>query len=93
MQISFIDSICLPIYQAFAKLCKHKLDVLLRGVYRNREAWSLLSNEPYELSIVSPIANVTAFQVHTADEATETTDTSAPAEDEGEASMNVEAID
>lgn len=54
MQMSFIDSICLPIYQAFAKLCPQQLKVLLKGVISNREAWTLLSNQPYQLNIRSP---------------------------------------
>ncbi|KAH9413579.1 cGMP-specific 3',5'-cyclic phosphodiesterase [Dermatophagoides pteronyssinus] len=51
MQISFIDTICLPIYQAFAKLGPSPMKILLNGVIDNREAWHLLSSQPYQLNI------------------------------------------
>ncbi|KPM02233.1 cGMP-dependent 3',5'-cyclic phosphodiesterase-like protein [Sarcoptes scabiei] len=54
MQMSFIDSICLPIYQTFAKLCPLQMKILLNGVLANREAWNLLSNEPYRLNLRHP---------------------------------------
>lgn len=38
MQIGFIDSICLPIYEAFARLSE-KLQSLVEGVNKNREMW------------------------------------------------------
>ena len=50
MQLSFIDGICLPVYEAFAKLCPLQLRSLLSGVYSNRDAWTMLSNAPYELN-------------------------------------------
>ena len=50
MQLSFIDGICLPVYEAFAKLCPSQLRSLLSGVHSNRDAWTILSNAPYELN-------------------------------------------
>ena len=50
MQLSFIDGICLPVYEAFAKLCPVQLRSLLSGVHSNRDAWTMLSNAPYELN-------------------------------------------
>ncbi|XP_066599827.1 dual 3',5'-cyclic-AMP and -GMP phosphodiesterase 11 [Prorops nasuta] len=38
MQVGFIDSICLPIYEAFA-LLSDKLDPLLKGVRENKQHW------------------------------------------------------
>ncbi|XP_030567862.1 dual 3',5'-cyclic-AMP and -GMP phosphodiesterase 11 isoform X1 [Drosophila novamexicana] len=38
MQVNFIDSICLPIYEAFAKLSE-KLEPLVEGVRDNRGHW------------------------------------------------------
>lgn len=55
MQMSFIDTICLPVYEAFAKLCPMEMKGLLKGVFHNRDAWTLLSTEPYQLQIRSPI--------------------------------------
>lgn len=40
MQISFIDTICAPIYSAFAKLFPHKLNPLLDGCLKNRNLWA-----------------------------------------------------
>ena len=54
MQMSFIDTICFPIYEAFSKLCPVQMKVLLKGVMSNREAWNLLSSQPYQLNIRSP---------------------------------------
>lgn len=51
MQMSFIDTICLPIYEAFAKLCPQQLSILHNGVVSNREAWNLLSIQPYQITI------------------------------------------
>lgn len=51
MQISFIDTICLPIYQSFARLGPSPMKILLNGVIDNREAWHLLSSQPYQLNI------------------------------------------
>lgn len=42
MQISFIDTICAPIYSAFAKLFPHKLNPLLDGCLKNRNLWAEL---------------------------------------------------
>jgi len=42
MQVSFIDSICLPVYDAFASL-SGKLAPLLDGVHCNRQQWQLLA--------------------------------------------------
>ncbi|KAK9719936.1 GAF domain [Popillia japonica] len=54
MQVGFIDSICLPIYEAFA-LLSDKLQPLVDGVQKNREHWleiadeqSLLVGDPQE---------------------------------------------
>ena len=38
MQIAFIDSICVPVYEAFANLSP-KLKPLLDGVNTNRQHW------------------------------------------------------
>ncbi|KAK6628218.1 Dual 3',5'-cyclic-AMP and -GMP phosphodiesterase 11 [Polyplax serrata] len=38
MQVGFIDSICLPIYESFAMLSE-KLEPLVEGVRRNKEHW------------------------------------------------------
>ena len=46
MQVSFINAICLPVYDAFAKLCP-QLKPLLEGLLSNREAWQMLSDQPY----------------------------------------------
>ncbi|XP_014270796.1 dual 3',5'-cyclic-AMP and -GMP phosphodiesterase 11 isoform X2 [Halyomorpha halys] len=40
MQVNFIDSICLPIYEAFAEL-SDALNPLAEGVRRNKEQWLL----------------------------------------------------
>ena len=58
MQMSFIDTICLPVYEAFAKLCPAEMKELLKGVFRNREAWSMLSHKPYQLQIRPPIVSI-----------------------------------
>ncbi|XP_064091745.1 dual 3',5'-cyclic-AMP and -GMP phosphodiesterase 11-like isoform X1 [Macrobrachium nipponense] len=41
MQVGFIDSICLPVYEAFAKLSP-ELKTLLEGVEENRRHWQSL---------------------------------------------------
>ncbi|XP_071051898.1 dual 3',5'-cyclic-AMP and -GMP phosphodiesterase 11 isoform X3 [Onthophagus taurus] len=51
MQVGFIDSICLPIYQAFAEL-SDKLEPLAEGVRINRAHWVELAEE-YNLSAPS----------------------------------------
>lgn len=43
MQISFIDSICAPIYAAFSKQFPHELGILLEGCLANRDIWSELA--------------------------------------------------
>ena len=58
MQMSFIDSICQPVYEAFAKLCPQQMKPLLKGVHENRLAWDLLSSQPYQLNIRSPISTL-----------------------------------
>lgn len=40
MQIGFIDSICAPIYAAFAKLFPRQLSSLLEGCLTNRNLWA-----------------------------------------------------
>lgn len=55
MQLSFISSICLPVYEAFAKLFPHQLASLVQGVLDNRHKWTTLSGMPYQLSIKSPV--------------------------------------
>ncbi|GIY28841.1 dual 3',5'-cyclic-AMP and -GMP phosphodiesterase 11 [Caerostris darwini] len=44
MQVGFIDSICLPIYEAFAMI-SNKLTPLLNGVKENRAQWLKLAEE------------------------------------------------
>ncbi|GAB6024627.1 hypothetical protein CHUAL_009771 [Chamberlinius hualienensis] len=44
MQVNFIDSICLPLYEAFARLSP-KLTPLLEGVQANRQNWQTLAEE------------------------------------------------
>ncbi|GIY30926.1 dual 3',5'-cyclic-AMP and -GMP phosphodiesterase 11 [Caerostris extrusa] len=44
MQVAFIDSICLPLYEAFA-LISDKLGPLLEGVKENRAQWLKLAEE------------------------------------------------
>ena len=48
MQVSFIDSICLPIYDSFAKLFP-QLKPLLDGVVSNRQNWIKLGKEQEKL--------------------------------------------
>lgn len=45
MQVSFIDSVCLPVYEAFAKVFPEHLTILLEGVLDNREHWLSLAQE------------------------------------------------
>ncbi|GIX73923.1 dual 3',5'-cyclic-AMP and -GMP phosphodiesterase 11 [Caerostris extrusa] len=44
MQVEFIDSMCLPIYEAFAMI-SDKLTPLLDGVKENRAQWLKLAEE------------------------------------------------
>lgn len=44
MQIGFIDTICAPIYTAFAKLFPLELKPLLDGCLSNRELWHELAH-------------------------------------------------
>lgn len=48
MQVSFVDSICLPIYESFAKLFP-QLTPLLNGVITNRQNWIKLGKEQEKL--------------------------------------------
>ncbi|XP_045025389.1 dual 3',5'-cyclic-AMP and -GMP phosphodiesterase 11 isoform X4 [Daphnia magna] len=43
MQVGFIDSICLPVYDAFSAV-DEKLTPLLDGVHSNRKSWQLLAD-------------------------------------------------
>lgn len=45
MQVTFIDHVCLPIYEAFAKLFPKHLKPLLNGVITNRNNWIKLAQE------------------------------------------------
>lgn len=49
MQVSFIDTICLPIYDAFAKLFPDVLKPLYDGVVANRGHWIALAQEQSKL--------------------------------------------
>lgn len=49
MQVSFIDSICLPIYEAFGKLFPEQLSCLKVGVVSNRDNWLKLAVEQEKL--------------------------------------------
>lgn len=53
MQISFIDSICIPIYQAFSKLFPDELGTLLEGCISNRAIWSELAKSDNNAYIMS----------------------------------------
>lgn len=46
MQVGFIDSICMPMYEAFAQL-SDKLEPLVEGVRKNRQHWMELAQEAY----------------------------------------------
>ncbi|XP_067624742.1 dual 3',5'-cyclic-AMP and -GMP phosphodiesterase 11 isoform X2 [Eurosta solidaginis] len=61
MQVNFIESICLPIYEAFANL-SDKLAPLLEGVRENREHWIKLAQQVArkEKKAAERIANVSA---------------------------------
>lgn len=48
MQVSFIDSICLPIYDSFAKLFP-QTNPLLKGVLSNKQNWIKLGKEQEKL--------------------------------------------
>lgn len=45
MQISFIDTICAPIYSAFAKLFPRELNTLIDGCLNNRNLWTELATQ------------------------------------------------
>lgn len=45
MQVSFIDAVCLPVYEAFARLFPDHLHELRDGVVRNRKQWLRLAQE------------------------------------------------
>lgn len=45
MQVSFIDAVCLPVYQAFARLFPDHLQPLCDGVLSNRRQWLQLAQE------------------------------------------------
>lgn len=49
MQVAFIDTICLPIYDAFAKLYPDVLKPLYEGVVSNRGNWIALAHEQSKL--------------------------------------------
>lgn len=49
MQVSFIDSICLPIYEGFSKMFPDKLRPLYDGVLTNRANWLKLAKEQDKL--------------------------------------------
>lgn len=49
MQVYFIDSVCLPVYQAFADLFPHHLKPLRDGVLHNRRQWLMLAREQANL--------------------------------------------
>ena len=49
MQVSFIDTICLPIYDAFAKLFPDVLKPLHDGVISNRTQWINMAQEHVNL--------------------------------------------
>jgi hypothetical protein len=51
MQISFIDSICAPIYTAFAKLFPLQLHPLIEGCLQNRTLWRQMAESKAELKI------------------------------------------
>lgn len=59
MQISFIDSICAPIYTAFAKLFPQELSPLLEGCLANRDLWHELDkqNNDYRSDLASHLNN------------------------------------
>lgn len=61
MQLSFISSICLPVYESFAKLFPNQLTPLVNGVLDNRQKWTTLSSMPYQLSIKSPVSSVSPY--------------------------------
>ncbi|GIY27926.1 hypothetical protein CEXT_745331 [Caerostris extrusa] len=44
MQVAFIDSTCLPLYEAFSAMILDKLGPLLEGV-KNRAQWLKLAEE------------------------------------------------
>ncbi|XP_054083448.1 dual 3',5'-cyclic-AMP and -GMP phosphodiesterase 11 isoform X2 [Zeugodacus cucurbitae] len=58
MQVNFIESICLPIYEAFANL-SDKLEPLVEGVRENREHWIDLAQQVQKKEEKNAIANNT----------------------------------
>ena len=42
MQVGFIDSICMPVYEAFAKM-SDRLNPLLEGCKQNKTQWTDLA--------------------------------------------------
>lgn len=58
MQIGFIDSICAPIYSAFARLFPQQLHPLIDGCLSNRELWCQMreKNAKPEVSIINYLA-------------------------------------
>lgn len=48
MQISFIDTICAPIYTALAKLFPNELKPLLDGCLSNRDVWAQMAKNNVE---------------------------------------------
>lgn len=57
MQIGFIDSICAPIYAAFAKLFPHELGPLLEGCLTNRDLWTEVAKNNNNNSVDLPNSN------------------------------------
>lgn len=51
MQIGFIDTICAPIYTAFAKLFPRELSPLLDGCLANKNIWTEMANNNTKLDI------------------------------------------
>lgn len=49
MQVNFIDSVCLPVYDAFATLFPDKLSCLRTGVLKNRTQWLILASQQHDL--------------------------------------------
>ncbi|XP_076327227.1 dual 3',5'-cyclic-AMP and -GMP phosphodiesterase 11-like isoform X2 [Tachypleus tridentatus] len=50
MQVGFIDAICMPVYEAFAKLSE-KLEPLLEGVKSNRSQWLKMADKNQEKNL------------------------------------------
>jgi hypothetical protein len=58
MQIGFIDSICAPIYTAFARLFPQQLHTLIDGCLANRNLWREMaeSNKKPDISAINYLA-------------------------------------